>query len=403
MGNEKMRKVALATCFLDNYGACLQAYGLQSVISEMGYCCEVLAYIEPAGYLRPSRRYNLSIRIRQIVSLPLSVLMKKYRYPIPYYKRVQVILDKRKAFDRFKMRCLNFRRDEKNRVRYYESFGALDAEDLHYDAFVCGSDQIWNPTFYGKNNPAYFLRFAPQQKRIAYSPSIGLPAMPDKYREEFIRFVREIPSVSVREQTAAQIIRDTCGRDVPVTMDPTLLAGRAFWLKAVESQKNTCSFSKYILCYFFSNTERMKSYIEQVHAQTGLPIVYFATTELTFDPAYSYCAAGAGPLEFLQLILDAQIVLTDSFHGTVFSLLYQKSFYVLQRERLGGEVNMFSRLNDLLGRLELNDRVLSYEQQVPVSQTPIDYGKVAARLDAWRAQSAQYLKDALEEACHGNC
>lgn len=136
-----MNRVGLMTCFLDNYGACLQAYALSHVIESLGYDCEILQYIEPEGYFEPNVKYRLKS----------TVIYNAFRCLSASYRSAYLCEKvKRKAFERFRKKYLKIS-DKK-----YRSFEELKEANQYYDMFVCGSDQIWNPSFYNGNNRATF-------------------------------------------------------------------------------------------------------------------------------------------------------------------------------------------------------------------------------------------------------
>ncbi len=375
-----MKKVGLVTCFLGNYGACLQAFALQEQIKKLGCECKILPYIGPDGYLRDDLTMISKMRLRVLARDILSI-GKKDR---PYDWRKSHL-----SFYNFRKKHLDF--DQSIPLCYHAE--ELEAVADRYDAFVCGSDQIWNPTFYKCNNPVYFLRFAKDKKRIAYAPSIGLSQIPGAYREEFVAYIRDFDSVSVREQQGAQIVRDLCDRDAHVVLDPTLLAGPDFW-NATLTPNYPLPFEKYIFSYIFSDTEQSRNYLKQVQEQTGLPIVYLNIGKLTYEGLNAYRKDYADPLDFLQLIKHAQFLVTDSFHGTAFSLLFNKDLYVFKREHTGEKIDMLSRLESILSYAGLQDRFVSLDQPF-VPKDPIDYAPVNEKLAVLRADSETYLKNAL--------
>ncbi len=375
-----MKKVGLCTCFLDNYGACLQAFALQRQIEKLGCDCKIIPYIGADGYLRDDVVLISKMKLRCFARDVLQVFKREDTYD---WRKTHL------AFYHFRKKHLNF----DHKIRFCYSSEELVPHAERYDAFVCGSDQIWNPTFYKRNNPVYFLRFAGKKPRVAYAPSIGLSEMPEQYREEFISFVKDFDSVSVREQQGAQIVKDLCDRDARVVLDPTILAGADFW-NSVLKPGYTPPFEKYIFCYIFSNTEQSRAYLEQVQKETCLPIVYLNISNLSYEGLNARCKHYADPIEFLQLIKHAEFVLTDSFHGTAFSLLFNKELYVFKREHIGEKIDMLSRLESILDFSGLRDRFVSLEQPFE-KKDPIDYATVNERIGKLRADSEDYLKNAL--------
>ncbi len=380
-----MKHVALVTCFLNNYGACLQALALQKEIERNGCTCDILAYIEPQGYEEETFELALNLRINSF--------LRDIYYFVKRKKKTNFFKSKLRFFN-FRKKYLNFALDKQTgKIKYYSSIKEMQNVAKDYDAFVCGSDQIWNPTFYNKNNAVYFLRFAGEKRRISYAPSIGLAEIPEKYREEFITFVNDFQFLSVREKAGAEIIKSLCGRNAKVVLDPTLLAGPDFW-KSVTNKRFVPPYKKYIFCYIFSNTQKCSEYLKKVQAKTNLPIVYLNISDLSYNDFDSTCKLHVDPIEFLQLIKNAEFVVTDSFHGTAFSLLFNKELYVFKRERNGETINMYSRIESILGLVNLEERVVSLDEAFEI-KPKTDYVSVNLKMEEIRKESSSYLHNAL--------
>ena len=239
------------------------------------------------------------------------------------------------------------------------------------------------------------MRFAENKTRIAYAPSIGLSEMPKEYVESFISYVNDFDYVSVREKQGAKIIMDLCGREAKVVLDPTLLIGRDFWLSLLK-RKYKKPFKKYIFCYIFSNEQRHSDYLKKIQKETGLPIVYVNVSNLSYDGLNAQNKEFVDPLGFLQLIKNAEFVVTDSFHGTAFSLLFNKDFYVFKRGRSDEKINMFSRIESILSVAGLEDRIVSLDEPFKLKEH-IDYVAVDEKLDQLRNSSLHYLRNALQD------
>ena len=376
-----MSKVGLATCFLDNYGACLQAYALSGVIASLGHECEILQYIEPQGYFEPT----LVGRIKN------TRLYNKIRSLSRSYKNAYLCEKvKRNSFVKFRKKHLNISK------RKYRSVEELKEANKYYDAFVCGSDQIWNPSFYGGNNKAYFLHFAEKGKRkIAYAPSIGLDKIPEQYAEDFSRLVNDLDYLSVREASATRIVKELSGRDAVHVLDPTLLLDAEKWSSIVNEKR--LIQKPYIFCYLFGNHDEYAVAIEHLRKVTGgldVVIVPFQKKHLNMPYTKIY---DAGPSEFLNLIKNADYVLTDSFHATVFSILFSRPFFTLPRFKKDEKNSMNSRIYSLLDSVGAQDRLIDYAQFDSFSADgQIDYAVIHDKLNSLRQASLSYLEGALE-------
>lgn len=253
-----------------------------------------------------------------------------------------------------------------------------------YDYFVVGSDQIWNPTFSNLKNE--FLQFADRNKRVAYAASFGVSEIkPDKV--EIVRKgLNGIDYISVREQAGAKIVKDLTGKDVPVLVDPTLLLTAEEWEKVME-RPVWYRDEKYILVYFLSKLpDKIKSDIKNLAEKYKLKIIDLMVRE-NID---YYCSP---PSEFLYLIKNCSLMYTDSFHGTVFSILNKRPFVTCSRE---GGVNMDSRIDTLLSMFGLENRKISKENNYEIANLlEIEYPNVEAILDRERQRSREFLCKAL--------
>lgn len=375
-----MKRIGLMTCFLDNYGACLQAYALMNVINNLGYRCEIIRYTEPEGYfensienrIKTSKAYN-TVRCMISSNYKKAYLCEKVR---------------RKTFEKFRKKYLKFSAKE------YKTFHELKETNEIYDIFVCGSDQIWNPTFYNGNNRAYFLDFVHQaKKKIAYAPSIGLSEFPEEYATDFARLIGRLDYVSVRESTGVNIIREVSGVEACHVLDPTLLMTGEQWNDLVSEDR--IEEEKYIFCYLFGKHEEYTTAIQRLCEETGYKAVIIPFSEENLSDNYTKIYR-AGPKEFLNLIKNAEYILTDSFHATVFSILFSKPFFSLHRFKTGEKNSMNSRLKSLLDIVGLSNRFIkcSDVSNFEINQD-IDYENVHLRLNNVRENSLKYLQGAL--------
>ena len=374
----KPEKVALMTCFLDNCGACLQAFALQQTIEKLGCKCDMIRFTEPNGY----RRASLLNSSRLIDKLKC-VRSKEFK------RQYDAGLYKISAFNIFRKKYLKLTKEE------YKTYDSLSAISNGYPAFVCGSDQIWNPTFYKKCNPAYYLAFVPDGiKKIAYAPSIGLNDIPEEYRASFQKYVERFDSLSVREKRGAELISAYTGRTAEFVLDPTLLLSTAEWKRLVKAPAKK---RPYIFCYLFGRHEYYREVIDRMISKTGYDAVMYPIFREDGDAPYEKVING-GPQEFISLISEAEYVLTDSFHATVFSLIFNRSFYTLIRDSDNDKNSMNSRIYSLLECVGKTDRLLAKEDALTVEPVPVsDFSGANQTIAALKESSIQYLKKALEE------
>jgi hypothetical protein len=262
----------------------------------------------------------------------------------------------------------------------------MNAKDLtvainNYDFFITGSDQVWNP-FYNGFSSIYFLEFAPKEKRIAYAPSFGIPKIPAVYKEKYKKWIMEIPYLSVREESGAKIIKELTGRDVPVLVDPTLMLTREKWLSIAKEDPYKPD-KPYLLTYFLGEIPKgTRKRIKKIARDYNLEIVRLADTR----DKKRYIA---GPGEFIDYINSADLVCTDSFHGSVFSILMETPFIVF--DRVG--TSMYSRIETLLNKFNLHSRQANYIKDDEIFN--IDFSHIPPILDEERKKALNYLKEAL--------
>lgn len=381
--NAKTKKVGLVTCFLNNYGACLQAYALENVIDGLGYNCFIINYYPPEGYIKPS--YGIKKLIMQCFSIMPSLFVPK-RYK-DYYCSGRYEFDRQ--FDRFRNKYLRF--DSK----HIHDEKSILQNPSKMDTYVCGSDQIWNPTFYGGNNKIYLLKFVPDgKKRIAYAPSIGINKIPEQYEKDFINLINRYSTISVREDAGAKIVKELTGRDCRVVLDPTLLISRSNWIKLIKPPKIT---KPYIFLYLFGTRDFIGEFIEHIKNIADIPIVAIPFTEREkandFKKLYS-----AGPLDFVSLIANASLVITDSFHATAFSINLNIPFYALLRDEENNPEGMNSRIHSILHLTGLNNRLIFNKSNFPKDlNSDMDFSDSNNRLNKKRKEDIDFLREALKE------
>ncbi len=365
------KKVGLATCFIDNYGACLQAYALQTKIEESGCDCKIIKYTQPAGYGRRTWRYNSLL-------LSLASFLKK---------DLRIHHGNKPKFEKFRKKYLKF-------TKKYESSDSLYNFDLGLDAYVCGSDQIWNPLLFKGNDPIYMLDFVPNgKKRIAYAPSIGLSEFPKQYIEDFKNKINQFDYISVRESAGKDIAQPLTDKEVKVVLDPTLLLNGNEWSKLASEVKID---RPYIFCYIFGDRHYIGEFVEYVKKETGLNVVCIPYTKREKESDYIK-VYDAGPCEFLWLIKNAKFVITDSFHATAFSINFNTPFYSLLRNEDSDKINMNSRIFSILKLVGLEERMVAEDVKYPFDiKTDIDFSNANKCLDEKRRCDFGDLKKQLE-------
>jgi len=367
-----------------NYGTQLQAFALQQAVASLGYSSEHIDYDfdhAPAA--------NPIVRMRRLISRPWLIpsgigrAAQRTRLRLATRRRNEAIADFRESHLRLTRR----------RYRTDEDLVALRTQ---YDAFVVGSDQVWNPNGHLRET-AFFLPFAPHERRIAYAPSIGLSELDAAGGEWIARGVSGIPHLSVREDQGAEILMKATGRLAEVVVDPTMLLQPDTWSGIAGSGG---SRPPYLLAYFLQDDAYARVAAGDVARQLGLKVVSlpFTVRDLLSPSTDCENIADAGPQEFLQLVRDAAFVCTDSFHGTVFSVLFRRPFFAFRRYDNRVEAATFSRMTSLLSRVGLLQRVMDDGRPRP-REVGVDFTAPHRALGEWREKSTEFLRKALASAC----
>ena len=367
--------------YAHHYGAQLQAYALYKTIEGMGVHCEIIDYVRP-DTLEGNRLIKKGLSVRSLLSNVHTILHHSAF---------------RKRYSRFN----GFVEDHMwlGEKRYLK-FEELMASPPQYDLYVCGSDQIWNPLIFTPKDfdPSFFMPFAGDKKRIAYAPSFGIAKIPDDLQKKLKDYLEAFESLSSRESQGAQIIRELTGRTAEVVLDPTLLLKESDWLPLCAEPDNT---QPYILCYFVSDPTPYMNAIQAVAKELKLPVVCLCGSRRKIPGSKSQ-VFNAGPKEFLSLFKEAAFVLTNSFHGTVFSVIFKKDFYSFESSRKDSGESVNSRLHTILKMLGLEDRLIRGDaSSALISEGDIgpmiDYKPVLDKLDDEREKSMKYLRNALRD------
>ena len=360
-----------------NYGATLQAYALKTCVTQMGHEVEIVNY------------RNAKIEAQYPKCLPpkltVSVLNPK-RWKQFIYDTLRGIYGQKewskqwKAFDAF----INDKLLEGNAKQIAEA----DFDQLDYDAYLLGSDQIWSSFLLGRLDPVYFGKFKKKQRIISYAASLANGRIAEEEEAAFVELTQNIDVLSVREEKLAKQLSELTKRDVATTIDPTLLLeGKDYETLLPTEHARPLPESPYVFAYFVVEEQPVMDCAKKIAEELGLPLIelhYYHMPECSGKNQY----ADFGPAEFLYYIKHAEYVVTNSFHGTVFSILYQRKFYSVYKKN--------GRVDNLLGFLQIPERHVENETQIDLAGT-IDYDAAHEKLLAYRAASVQFLKENLEE------
>lgn len=356
-----------------NFGAVLQAYALQRTILSLGNSCAIINY-ECKLNCHSYYLFRYSCSAESIVHNFRSLVTLRAQKKL------------RKCFSDFQARYLFVT------PKSYRLARDLIAIQNDFEIFVTGSDQVWNPAMTGPELfLAYYLDFVDFGRRVAYAPSFGLNEIPDNYRNQISSHLRKFDFLSVREDTGCKIIKELTGREASLVLDPTLLLPLAEYDKVTVSPVDQ---KPYILLYPMQCSEELRRLARNVRECLKLPIVAVVPINQT-PKSFSFAdkvVFDAGPSEFLGWIKNATFVCTNSFHGTVFSIIYRKNF--LSSPSLVGN----TRSHNLLDRVGLLSRQLIGSDVLKSGDLlfePINYIPVEIKLKQAIDVSISYLKQAL--------
>lgn len=267
-----------------------------------------------------------------------------------------------------------------------------------YDKVLSCSDQLWSPSALGSG--FYNLMFAPDQmQKISWASSFGVSRIPWYQRRRTREYLNRIQRISVRENRGAQIVKELTGKDVPVLMDPVFALNRKEWDELIPLQN--VQWDHYIFCYFLGDNPGHRAAVSELARKTGMPIVTlrhldrFVASDETFGDVAPY---DVDPERFLSILRNAAFVCTDSFHGSAFSVIFEKEFVVFDRYSAGSSNSKNSRIESLCDNLGLNDRrAADYGDVCAAYRKRIDYAAVNGRLEPFRKATMQYLQEALGE------
>jgi len=361
-----------------HYGAQLQAYALMKAIEKLGVECEIINYVRP-----DTDRGNDVFKTGLNPKAFLTNIHTLFNYGA--FKR---------KYDRSESFCKD---DMKLSAKKYSYNKELNEQPPQYDVYVCGSDQIWNPLIYAENiyDPAFFMPFAANKKRVAYAPSFGISSIPDDKKEALKNYLSTFSHLSVREKQGEKIIQELSTKPVMTVLDPTLLINGEEWSRIAAAPKNN---GEYILCYFVSNASAYLPFIKELSQKYSMPVVTLCGARKGL--AGSTFIYDAGPREFLGLFKNASMICTNSFHGTVFSVNFSKPFFSFTADN-NSDKSRNSRQHSILSMLGLLDRIVTPSTSMAdlhdLYKRGIDYSKTMGLLEAEREKSLNYLKMALYE------
>lgn len=363
-----MKKVGIITYhFARNYGAVLQCYALQEYLNKSGYDVSILNAVSK----NQENNNSLFHKRKGIKNVAMNIAL------LPFIKQRK---EKEKGFTSFVSNYLNCTDKVTNNIELQELI-----ESEHYDVIISGSDQVFNPHI-ADFEDMFLFPFKTSAKKIGYSVSVGKSTYEDL--EKYAEYIRDFNELGVREGSVMPMIKKIIGRNTYNTVDPVLLLSKCDWERFVTPKKPD---KEYMFCYFVNKTNFNTNLqvAKEIAKQKGLDIkvIWMHMGIRSFD---GIMINNAGPVDFLNYLYNSSAVFTDSFHGTVFSTMFEKEFNSV----IASSNSNDSRIKDLLSLIGLEKRIV-FLNEIKIDYSPMDYKTVHSKFSDVPLASYKFLEDAI--------
>lgn len=366
----------LTTYDVYNYGASLQAYALLTYLGKLGHDVKLINY-QPT-YL--TRKYDYTW-VNPESSFSRYTFTRSIYRVLKFLQR-QTTMGRKRSFDKFKKLYL------KETSEVYHNFEQLKNNPPHADLFVVGSDQIWNVFYETGRDPAFYLEFVKTGKKASYAASFSYLDISPEQGGRIAQSLRKFSNISVREYQSLTILEKLGIEGAEWVLDPIFLLSRDEWKQLMISIPSN---EKYLLIYDFEKNENLKKFAKEYAKQNNLKIYSINDTYplLYADRNFN----SAGPIEFLNLIYGCEAFVSNSFHGTAFSILFHKPVFVFNRNR--HKVN--SRMESLMNLFELQDCILSTDEHIKKAlKRTFDFNKTEIILNRELSKSKSYINSMVK-------
>lgn len=368
-------KILIITCHaVQNHGACLQAYALSHYLQTLGHDVEIIDY-RPDGLYGGYKLLACPNRYKRLFVLKLIYLTAKLPSRI-------LSLPRRKVFRQFVDNHMSLTSER------YTTFEQLKSNPPDADLYICGSDQIWNTFFYTGTDRGFYLDFPTNGKRrISYAASFGYSTIRNGY-EDFVKSkITQLDAVTVREESGLKML-SKMGIEGQMAVDSVFLLTRTHW----ESLCGSVGFpkEKYVLVYDFEDNDLIE-YLAKLYAkQKGVKIYSIGAHCLKYADK---CFTKSGPIQFLSLVKNAECVIGNSFHGILFSIIFERDFFVVRRDD-----GLNARMEDLLKRYDLCHRMIVSHLDDNAILEHVDFKALKDRLESNIESTKEFLAEQIKLA-----
>ena len=347
-----------------NYGAVLQAYALQQTFLKLGFSNQII------NSSKDKNSIFKQVRLASAKAFVAGIIENALR--ASQYAKM------RNSYLRFE----SFINDELSLTKKYQTIEELRSEPPSADCYIAGSDQVWNAV--NGCFPAFFLDFGTAKtRRVSYAASMGTYNLSTENEKELVGYLRTFSKISVRESEAGKYIEERTACKCLVNVDPVFLLNENEWGKVCAEPQFK---DKYILCYPLMQDRALNPILQKLKKLTGLPVVLLSQNARNVVKGDRY-VRDAGPKEFLSLIKNAEYVVTTSFHGTAFSVIFQRKFFSMPAKHSP------TRVYNILEKLKLQERIVNSADDV--KQLDIDFSMSNIILKAEREKSFGYLRNIM--------
>lgn len=357
-----------------NYGSVLQAYALQEELKKFNDDVKIINY-RPNYFDTQYKMFSIKVYkrykgiINKILHLGWRILKFKSRY-IKY-----------KKFE-------SYMKDRYDLTKKYKTYRELEKANFDFDVIFCGSDQIWNTDITEGFDKSFYLGFADERTvKASYAASVGRKTIDLKYEDEYKKYIGRMDFIALREEESKNIIQKYTTKPITITVDPTLLIAKEEWDEISNKSKMNIQ-DKYILVYILEENQEFVKIVNAISEFLGIGVISLSK-KIRFNNETIY--PEAGPEDFVRLFKNAEFVITNSFHGTVFSLIYEKKNCIIPHKKTG------ARMCNLMKKAGLEERIIANYDDLNLEEInkDIDYNKVKENLNIEREVAENYIRNVL--------